>query len=284
GGGGSGGGGPGGGGGGGKPPYGDTPSSDLTPADRVRLHNELPDHLKNDPRYDPIHPHYDSLPHGPNGNIGPVNPDVPSNSGLTNSGRLIDPNEIPDELRPFIDAEPPTVVVRDGVLYLAEEVSVTFNRTQSTHDLQEMIRQIDVQQDSMKQLSFDEWTANLERYEIEKRLNTQVQYKDDWIQARADTLVGPGVSRADAVRAAEDEINGQVGIHSPDQYPGGNPNQIAGFGDSNINSSIGRQWQDRRDEMISDLRQALEDSGLPPELFGDVRLNVNFTVVDGPRR
>ena len=69
----------------------------LSVEDRVRIQSELPDSLRNDPQHDPTHPRYDSLSHDSHGNIGTVNPDVPSESGLTNSGRLIDPDVIPEQ-------------------------------------------------------------------------------------------------------------------------------------------------------------------------------------------
>ncbi|MFT4232153.1 MAG: polymorphic toxin type 15 domain-containing protein [Leucobacter sp.] len=196
----------------------------LKPEDRVRIHDELPEELRGDPRHDPLHPHYDSLPHDANGSIGTVDPDVPSESGLTNSGRLIDPDSIPETLRPFLESEPPKLIVRDGVLYFADNVEVTFNRNNSTHDLVEFERQVDLQERAIQQLSASDWQKNIERYREDGRIDTQVGYRQEWLDARAESLVKTHHMEPEAaLAAAKDELKGLVGLHGPDQFPGGQP-------------------------------------------------------------
>ena len=69
-----------------------------------------------DPRVDPSSLHYDGTPRGDHGNVGTLNPDELSPSGLTNNGRLIDPTVVPPELQHYVDAG--VIVNDDGVLRL----------------------------------------------------------------------------------------------------------------------------------------------------------------------
>ena len=253
----------------------------LSVEDRVRIQSELPDSLRNDPQHDPTHPRYDSLSHDSHGNIGTVNPDVPSESGLTNSGRLIDPDVIPEQLRPYLEAEPPAIVLRDGVLYLADRVEVTFNRKMAHHDLVEFVRQVDLQEQAMRQLSASDWGANIDRFEAEGRLDTQVKYREEWLSSRTRALEAQGMTPELAHSTAKTELEGLVGLHGPDQFPGGNPNQLTGFGDSGVNSSLGAQWGSGLARKLREQLEAiLEDSGIPAELLGDVRLNIELKVND----
>ncbi|MDQ0648624.1 hypothetical protein QFZ53_002820 [Microbacterium natoriense] len=143
---------------------------------------------------------------------------MPSESGLTNSGRLIDLDNIPEPLRPFVDADPRVVIVRDGVLYFADHLDITFNRINPAHDLSEVLRQVGLQQQSMRQLTAGDWDANIERFETDGRLDTQVGYRDAWVSARSQALQNEGLSPQDAIAAAKAELDGQVGLHGPDQF------------------------------------------------------------------
>jgi hypothetical protein len=206
---------------------------------------------------------------------------VPSESGLTNSGRLFDPDVIPEQLWPFINREPPIIIVRDGVLYLAENLEISFNRLNPEHSLDEFIRQVDLQEHALQQLNVSEWLDNVKRYDTEGRLDTQVPYRNDWIKARAEVLEAQGMTPEAAKTAAKAELDGQVGLHGPDQFPGGNPDQITGFGDSGINSSIGAQWSSNlAKDMEEFIKEFLAESGFPAEYLGDVRLNVTLKVND----
>lgn len=254
----------------------------LTRQDRVRIHQELASELRGDPQHDPLHPHYDSLSHDGRGNIGTVDPDVLSESGLTHGGRLIDPDVIPEPLRRFVESDPPVIVVRDGVLYLADNIEVTFNRNVSHHDLGEFTRQVDLQEHAMRQLNLSEWDQNVRNYHTQGgRLETQRGYRKAWIEARIEALEADGYPTGSARRMAKAEIKGQVGLHGPDQVAGGNPKQLTGFGDGRINSAIGSQWGKGLGQQLQrQLQKAIGDSGLPAELLGDIRLNVSLKVND----
>jgi hypothetical protein len=242
---------------------------------------QVPPEHWNDPAYDPSHPHYDGTPRGEYGNVGTVDPDVPSPSGLTNSGRLIDPNVIPEALRPFVDNG--SVINDHGVLRLADDVQLTFNRTNPAHDLDEFLRQGHLQEQALRQQSLDDWETRITDYESGGRseATAQANYRAAQIQLLADGLEHQrGLSPADALAEANRQMTGQAALHGPDQRPGGNPLQFTGMGDAGVNSSYGWGWGRGRNALR--LRQAmdllLDSAGIPDELLGDVRMNVRIVV------
>ncbi|GEA88037.1 polymorphic toxin type 15 domain-containing protein [Cellulomonas cellasea] len=266
-------------------PHGNAPDWDgNTVRDRSRFGPrpdvaDVPVELRGDPRFDPAHPHYDAVPRGEHGNVGTENPDVPSDSGLTNSGRLIDPDVIPEDLRPYV--EDGTVVVDNGVLRLAEDVAATpFERTDAAHDPVEFARQLDLQQRAINQMSLHDWTSRFDSFT--RRLDNQGQYRSFLARIIADRLQAqqPGLSRTQAMIDARARLAGQDPLHGPDQRAGGNPWQFTGMGDDGVNRSIGSQWKKRSDVLRRGVGSAIRRSGLPPELWGDVRMNVRLTLVD----
>lgn len=89
-------------------------------------------HCGTTPRHDPSSLQYDGTPRGEHGYVGTADPDVPSPSGLTHSGRLIDPNVVPPQLQHYIDNG--VVINDDGVLRLRDSVDVTFTLKNPNHD------------------------------------------------------------------------------------------------------------------------------------------------------
>lgn len=133
----------------------------------------------------------------------------------------------------------------------------------------------------MRQMTASEWDANVRHYDLDGRRDTQVPYRKEWLSARSEALQAAGFSPQEAMATAKAELDGQVGLHGPDQFPGGNPNQITGFGDSGVNSSLGSQWGNGLGgQLRAQIARMIKQSGLPPELLGDIRLNVDFRVSD----
>jgi len=239
--------------------------------------SQVPPEHWNDPQYDPSHPHYDGTPRGEHGNVGPINPDVPSPSGLTNSGRLLDPDVIPEQLRPYVDNG--TVINDNGVLRLADDVDITFNRSQAKHDLVEFTRQIDLQERAIRQMPVGEWIERVD--DFTQRVNNQEAYRAVRERLLADRFQQElGLSRADALARAETELGPLEPLHGPDQRPGGNPDQITGMGEAGVNRSIGSQWRTKVFTLRNQIDDALEASGLDPSLWGDVRMNINLQLND----
>ena len=67
----------------------------------------------------------------------------------------------------------------------------------------------------------------------------------------------------------------------PDQAAGGNPLQFTGLGDAGINRSYGWGWgKGRQAEILfTEMRDFLNGYGIPDDLLGDVRMNVNIRVL-----
>lgn len=238
--------------------------------------SQVPREHWNDPAYDPSHPHYDGTPRGEHGNVGTVDPDVPSASGLTNSGRLLDPAVIPEPLRPFV--ENGTIVNDNGVLRLAETVDVPFKRRDANHDLAEFERQLDLQERALNQMAVGGWA---ERFDNFLRLDNQDTYRAQQITLLADRLeIEHSLTREEAVTRATRAFQDQHPLHGPDQRAGGDPDQFTGMGDGNVNMSIGAQWPktSRAGALRAGIAEQLAEMRIPPELWGDVRLNVRLTL------
>ena len=242
----------------------------------------VPDEHRGDAAWDPAQSDYDAVARGEHGNVGTIDPDQPSSSGLTMSGRLIDPGHIPEQLQPYVDQG--LVVVDDGVLRLADDVELTFNRKNPNHDWDEFVRQVDLQGHSLGQQSVESWQANRSEFMSSGRREGTAQeaYRDQQVQLYADGLVRDQGLTPEAARVqAESDLAGQDALHGPDQSAGGNPLQFTGLGDRGVNRSLGSQWGGRGGN-ANLLRQSMRDAlaALPPELWGDVRMNVRLELRD----
>jgi hypothetical protein len=80
-----------------------TPVNPPTAGARPAVGDVPREHWDN-PLYDPAHPHSDGTPRGEHGYVGTVDPDHLSVSGLTDSGRLHDPNVVPQALPPYVES------------------------------------------------------------------------------------------------------------------------------------------------------------------------------------
>ncbi|MGC5628020.1 polymorphic toxin type 15 domain-containing protein [Georgenia sp. Z1344] len=258
-------------------PRPDTPDSSAPDVDEPRAPSS---ERWGDDTADPRHPHHDARPND-DGYVGTVDPDVESPSGLTDSGRLQDPDVVPPELQPFIDDG--SIINDNGVLRFNEQVDIEFTHSNTDHSGAEFDRQAELQQQSLAQQSANDWEEHTAGYSERGRTGEadQAQYRDQQIQQRADALEEQGLSPEQARAQAEDEMSDQAVLHGPDQVAGGNPNNFTGMGDAGVNSSFGSQWGGQ-DGLASDLRAQMdaiiERSGIPDELLGDVRINPNFTV------
>ncbi|MGW6130193.1 polymorphic toxin type 15 domain-containing protein [Cellulomonas sp. NPDC055163] len=234
------------------------------------------------PELDPAHPHYDAVPRGQHGNVGTIDPDTISPSGLTNSGRLLHPALVPDQLQPFVDRG--VVVIDDGVLRMAEPIEVTFTRTNPNHDAAEFARQGRLQQQSVNQQSVADWNQRMSNYDTHGRTDEkfQGQYRRAQIRLMAEGFMREGVGRRDAFARARTELANEFALHGPDQRGGGNPRHFTGLGEGGVNSAYGWGWGAGRnaETLRLELDAVTAESGIPPHLLGDVRMNVRIRVVD----
>ncbi len=92
---------------------------------------------------------------------------------------------------------------------------------------------------------------------------------------------GDGLSPEAALAAAEEEANGLHVLHCPDQVDGGNLRQSTGLGDGLVNSTYGGVGGPggNQERLLFQMEQALERSGIPDDLLGDIRMNVNIKVL-----
>ena len=119
----------------------------------------------------------------------------------------------------------------------------------------EYVRQLDLQQRGMNDLSVSEWQYNAENPRM--------------------PVPGHGTSRADAGGVPGD---GTALLHGPDQWAGGRPNTYDGLGHSGINSSIGSKWRHGGafEELSDGMAQALDLHQVPEDLLPFVRMNVRL--------
>lgn len=88
-----------------------------------------------------------------------------------------------------------------------------------------------------------------------------------WSRFSAVRKSNPQLSRMDAYKAAakelaEERYSGLAALHALDIIAGGNASQILGLGDARINSSLGSQWNHKREA----LREALEGTSEKPNI------------------
>ena len=77
-----------------------------------------------------------------------------------------------------------------------------------------------------------------------------------------------GMNPLEAEKAAQQSMKGQAALHNPDGVAGGKFDQIAGMGDSKVNSSIGSQWSKGRAASIEN--QIKQSYGIPPKTIADI--------------
>lgn len=102
----------------------------------------------------------------------------------------------------------------------------------------------------------------------------QKELREQFLEDKITELRSTGLSRSQAKIEAEKWMKTQAVLHNPDQIAGGNPMNLTGLGDKNINSSIGTQWRYR----IDDLEKQVMDfaNTIPQSEWGHVKLNIKL--------
>jgi len=200
------------------------------------------------------------------------------------------PTHIPEPLQPYVDQG--LIVVDNGVLRVADDVELVFNRKNPNHNWDEFVRQVDLQEHTLGQQSLESWNANRSEFtSIDPQTGkpvgrregpAQQDYRDQQVQLYADGLVRDrGLTPEAAQTRADIDLERQDVLHGLDQSAGGDPLQFTGLGDRGVNRSLGRQWGGRRGNANA-LEEGMESAlaALPPELWGDVRMNVRLVAQD----
>ncbi|MFB9954145.1 polymorphic toxin type 15 domain-containing protein [Cellulomonas denverensis] len=172
-------------------------------------------------------------------------------------------------------------MLEDGVLRLPEPAHIEFSRNLPEHDFAEFQRQVGLQERALNQMSAGEWWGNVE--DFKGRVDNQAAYRRRQVTLLAHRLREDfGLTAREARAQAKNTLANLEPLHGPDQRPGGNPQQITGMGDAGVNRSIGSQWASSglADALKQKVLESLVNSGVPPQLWGDVRISVEFTARD----
>ncbi len=158
------------------------------------------------------------------------------------------------------------------------EIISKFNY-KSKYDEVEFATQLKNQEKGLNDLTISEFVENRRNYNelgrSKKATNLQKELREQFKQDKIEELLKTGSSYEDAVNEAEKWMKTQAVLHDPDQIAGGNPMNLNGLGDKNINSSIGSQWRYR----IDDLEKQIMDfaNTIPKGEWGNVKLNIKLT-------
>lgn len=165
-----------------------------------------------------------------------------------------------------------------GMYRLSDPVDVDFEVR--NYDRVEYSRQLADQEAGMNELTVQEFLDNRDHYLANERSGRKAQEvaRHDEIALRTEKILeeNPTLNPRDAKAFAEESLKGQHALHAPDQVAGGHPDRIIGFGDGNINSSIGRQWQDRIGPVDEHIRKLAET--MTPEQRANTLLNINLNL------
>lgn len=207
-----------------------------------------------------------------------VDPDAPSESGLTNSGRLVD-GKVPAELQSLVDDG--VVRVDNGVLRLAEPVRIEFDTPALQANPVEAQRQLSQQARGLSELNGGRWFENFDAHEpgatrVDPPMHGAV--RDQLKELRVGQLEDLGFERGAAEQLVAKEYANKQLLHSPDGVAGGNVFGYTGMGDGSVNGAIGRGWVGRRRSKLGDgLTEQLMK--IPEEFWGDVRLDVDLVLL-----
>ncbi|WP_162256667.1 polymorphic toxin type 15 domain-containing protein [Agromyces sp. Soil535] len=202
----------------------------------------------------------------PNPTVAPNHPsDGSAGPGTTYNG--YDIPELTPEIRQQLDAlatrsDAPIVRNDDGSYSLREPIEVdAFEMKNAKHDWAEFQRQVGLQQQGLNNLTLAEWRHNVNFYDSHNRVAINEQ------KAAGALLKAAGVN-----------MSGQAVLHGPDQVAGGRADRFDGAGSFGINSSMGRQWQDRILELTDGVRDAA--ASIDPALRPHIRLTVELGAVN----
>ena len=155
------------------------------------------------------------------------------------------------------------------------EIEIKFNY-KSKYDEIEFSRQLKNQEKGMNNLTIDEFIENRKKYSGRSKEVSKLQktYRKKALEDKIAELRSTGMGYSKAKVEAEKWIKTQAVLHDPDQIAGGNPMNLTGLGDKNINSSIGAQWRYR----INSLEEQIMDfaNGIPQSEWKNIKLNVKL--------
>ena len=158
------------------------------------------------------------------------------------------------------------------------EITAKFNY-KSKYDEVAFANQLKNQEKGLNDLTIAEFIENRKKYNgagrSKEASKLQKELREKFKQDKIDELFESGLNYDDAIYEAKKWMKTQAILHDPDQIAGGNPLNLTGIGDKNINSSIGSQWRYR----IDDLEKQVMDfaNTIPKSEWSNVKLNIKLT-------
>ena len=148
----------------------------------------------------------------------------------------------------------------------------------------EFNRQLKDQQDAINRMRTKDWLENRENFknrdksEYNKRAKqARDEYRESIKNDKYNEYRELGLSKKDALTKSEQFMKGKAALHNPDGIAGGKVDQIAGMGDSKVNSSIGSQWSKGRAASIEN--QIKQSYGIPPKTIADIPDDAMMNVI-----
>lgn len=164
----------------------------------------------------------------------------------------------------------------------ARHIDVTTRRFAQNpeHRPEQFNDQLNEQIDTLENTSMADWVLNRVDYlrngrphdsVVEQELVRDAAHND---ALREIMRENPGLDLATANRFVDQWMETQAALHRLDGIAGGNPTDVPRVGDGNVNSSLGRQWQER----VADLDAAVIDfmQQNPGVDLNTVFMNIHF--------
>lgn len=104
-----------------------------------------------------------------------------------------------------------------------------------------------------------------------------IDLRTEELQQQAKDL-GGHLTHEQARAAAVNEYRNLAALHGPDRIVGGYKDLFTGLGDGPINSALGAHWRTELRKFDRAILASLRRSEIDPDLWGDIKLNVRFTV------
>ena len=160
-----------------------------------------------------------------------------------------------------------------------DEIEVKFN-CKEDHDPAKLSEQLSVQEDEMNKLSVEKYKANRDKFikdgKPPEAKKVQRLARKEEIAKRTKELTNKGIPYKEAKTQATQSLKGQAALHGPDMIAGGDLNNITGFGDAKINSSIGSQWPSRIEPVDKAVDNYIKANNIPKSEWGNIYLNIKL--------
>lgn len=152
-------------------------------------------------------------------------------------------------------------------------------------DPKEFERQVKAQEAGMNKLSVAEYQRNRSAYgengrNISAGNDAQQEVREKARQDRIAENQDCGMSYSEAVGEADKWLKTKDALHDPDQIAGGNPSNVTGLGDSNVNRSIGSQWRGKIESVDNEIADAVAANEMTQNDCEKTKMNVTIKVVN----